>query len=853
VDLEGQELPVDGPRIEARGKFFFTGEEKVFLDGVVYGPFTAAGGGAQFPERESVERDLALMEELGANSLRTLAVPPRWLLDLAAARGLRLLVGIPWAQHLCFLDSSALTASIRRAVAQGVGACRDHPAVCGYLIGSEIPPDIVRWYGPTRVRAFLAELAELARAVDPAALVGYANGPSTEYLETEFTDFLAFNLHLRDEQEFRRYLPRLHSLAGDRPLVLAGFGVDSRREGAKGQAKILNAQVRALFEAGAAGGFISAWIDGDPAAVEDGAPWGFGLVDGDRQPKPAFYAAQRWYNPPLPPVLNEYPRVSVVVCAHNAEQTIEECLGSLERLQYPYYEVVVVNDASTDRTPEILQRYEGIRVIHHDARRGWAEARNAGVVAASGEIVAFTGGDCAVDPDWLTFLVASFLSSGRVAVGGLTLASRDSSLVAACVAAAPGRHVPVLVNDEEAEHLTDRNMAIRRDALEDIRGFDPLFEAAGDDVDACWRIQDKGYSVGFSPAAVVWRHPSGTVGGYLREQRDHGKAEALLYFEHPQRFGVLAGSAWPGSHGRLSLQGSRPRLAGRSERSGGSAVRHSDRPLASFLADLPLSLEWNAVAVLALLSNLARWRYLWAAALPLVLSWGCALARALRTRVDRPRMGVKARLLIALLTYLGPLARGVERYRWRLRGLMSAEPAVLERSPRPLPITWRERAFSVSYWAGADLGIEHVVKGVADLLVGRKYFVAVDQGWSDWDMEVHGGIWSKARIKVCAEHHGGDKCAFRIKCALKLSRLAAGLIPACLALGVVSAMLKMPVLAAGAVAATVVGGFATFREGIRLGRVLHAMLHGFARRTRLGQAAQAHRDPLAIRDPLATR
>jgi glycosyltransferase involved in cell wall biosynthesis len=847
VDLEDQGLPVDGPRIEARGKFFFTGEEKLFLDGVAYGPFAPAGHGADVPDREVVERDFALMTELGANSLRTFSVPPRWLLDLAASHGLRVLIGIPWAQHLCFLDSAALTARIRRTVGRAVAVCREHPAMCGYLIGNEIPPDIVRWYGPKRVRAFLAELARLAKEVDPAALVGYANGPSTEYLETEFTDFLAFNVHLRDAQEFRRYLPRLHSLAGNRPLVLTGFGVDSVREGAKGQAKILNAQIRAAFEGGAAGAFIFSWTDQEPDTGEDDADWARGLVDRDRQPKPAFYAAQRWYNPPLPPVLNEYPRVSVVVFAHNAERTIEECLDSLERLQYPYCEAIVVNDASTDRTPEILQSHDGIRVIHHETRRGVAESRNAGLAAATGEIVAFTGADCAVDPDWLTFLVGSFLSSGRVAVGGLTLASPGGSLVASCVAAAAGRHVPVLANDEEAEHVTGSNMAIRREALDGIRGFEPGFPAAGSDVDACWRLQDKGHTVGFSPAAVVWRHPPVTAFAYLGRQRDHGKGEALLYFEHPHRFSVLAGPAWPGNDGRLSLLASRRRPPGPSDQPGGGAVRNADRPLVSFLSDLPLSLEWNGLAILLFLWGLTQPRYLWATAFPLTLSWSCALAAALRARVDRPRVGVQGRLLIALLTYLGPLVRGVERYRWRLRGLMAAEPTASDRSRRPLPMSWRERAFSVSYWAGAGLGRDHLVKGVAELLLGRKYFVAVEQGWSEWDLEVHGGLWSKARIKVCAEHHGGDKCVFRIKCALKVSRLAVGLISACATLAIMSAAFKMPILAAGATAAAVVGGVATFREGIRLGRVLRSVLQGFAHRTRLRYAPRAQSHSLAAR------
>ena len=101
--LEARSLSSE--RLEARGKFFFAGSEKVRLNGVTYGPFAPDGRGDQFPDPKQVETDLGLMAELGGNTLWTFTVPPRWLLDLAAERGLRVLVGVPWAEHVCFLDS----------------------------------------------------------------------------------------------------------------------------------------------------------------------------------------------------------------------------------------------------------------------------------------------------------------------------------------------------------------------------------------------------------------------------------------------------------------------------------------------------------------------------------------------------------------------------------------------------------------------------------------------------------------------------------------------------------------------------------------------------------------------------
>src|SRR5262249_3249627 len=188
-------------------------------------------------------------------------VPPLWLLDLARAAGLKVLAGIPWSQHITFLDDPATETEIIRGVVDAVRGLERHPAILAYLIGNEIPPDMVRWHGPEPVRSFLKKLVDAVREIHPEGLVSYANFPSTEYLTIDFTDFLCFNVYLHNEPAFRRYLARLHNLAVDRPLVLTEFGIDSMREGTEEQAKILSWQIRTAFEMGAAGTFVFAWTD----------------------------------------------------------------------------------------------------------------------------------------------------------------------------------------------------------------------------------------------------------------------------------------------------------------------------------------------------------------------------------------------------------------------------------------------------------------------------------------------------------------------------------------------------------------------------------------------------------------
>src|SRR5262245_10854792 len=343
------------------GKFFFVGDRKLYLRGVSYGPFAPGAHGFPFPEPALVGRDLELMAEVGANCLRTFTVPPRWLLDRAAERGIRVLVTIPWAQHVCFLDRRDLIAEIRGTVRAAAETCRRHPALLGFLVGNEIPPDIVRWYGPERIHDFLAVLRDEVKQRAPDALVSYANFPSTEYLDvTDLVDFVSFNVYLHREADFRRYLSRLQNIAEDKPLVLTEFGIDSIREGAEAQAELLGWMVRAAFESGAAGTVVFSWTDDWFAGGMQMADWAFGLVDRERRPKPAFAAVQAQYSAPLPPPLERPPRVSVVVCAYNAERTMDACLASLRTLNYPDYEVVVVNDGSTDETLAITERHRSL-------------------------------------------------------------------------------------------------------------------------------------------------------------------------------------------------------------------------------------------------------------------------------------------------------------------------------------------------------------------------------------------------------------------------------------------------------------------------------------------------------------
>src|SRR5207248_6898321 len=138
--------------------------------------------------------------------------------------------------------------------------------------------------------------ADVVHDEDPDLLVTYANYPSAEYLPLEGLDFLTFNVFLEDQDEFRRYLTRLHHLAGDRPLVLGEVGLHAgdTPDGERRQAETLDWQLETALERGVAGTCTFSWTDewwvGD-APVEG---WHFGLTRADRRPRPALGVTRRW-------------------------------------------------------------------------------------------------------------------------------------------------------------------------------------------------------------------------------------------------------------------------------------------------------------------------------------------------------------------------------------------------------------------------------------------------------------------------------------------------------------------------------------------------------------------------------
>jgi glycosyltransferase involved in cell wall biosynthesis len=761
------------PRVD--GKFLAVGDTRLWVRGATYGTFAPDEDGVRFGSREQVGRDFAAMAEHGFNVVRTYTAPPVWLLEEAERNGLYVMAGLAWEQHIAFLDERGRVAAIEARVREQAAACAGHQALLCFAVGNEIPTPIVRWHGRRRVERLIEQLCGAVREEDPFALLTYVNYPSTEYLRLPFLDFLSFNVYLDAARKVDAYLARLQNLAGEKPLLLAEVGVDSRSESRTEQARQLASQLEVAANAGAAGACVFAWTDewhrGDDRVLD----WDFGLTTRTRHPKPSLRAVGETFRRSYPPPCGSE-LVSVIVCTHNGARTLRRCLEGIAELRYPRYEVIVVDDGSTDDTAAIAAKFD-VRLISIE-QSGLSAARNVGLAAARGEIVAYLDDDAWPDPDWLRFLILAFRTSSHAAVGGPNLPPADDGPIAACVANSPGGPTHVLLSDSEAEHIPGCNMAYRRAVLERIGGFDPQFLTAGDDVDVCWRLQEAGETLGFHAAAVVWHRRRDSVQAYWRQQVGYGRAEALLERKWPERYNRSGHPTWAGHlYDRASRRLLRPVRIYHGVW-GTGAFQPEEAPQRTAVATLVTSPDWYLVlatlvgaSLLAPLLPSLLWLALCTVAAAAVTLFYAA-AGAWRAELPSTDGGGRRGRLVALTALLHLMQPAA-----RLVGRITNGLAPWRRNPGvgvALPVR-RCR----NHWQEEWLHPEERVRSIEEGIKRAGGRVSRGGPYDRWDLELLGGIAGAARLLVVVEEHGRGRQLVRCRVWPRavgfLPRLALGL------------------------------------------------------------------------------
>ena len=759
-----------GP-IRAVAKFFFEGDRKFFVKGVTYGPFKPDAEGHYLGPRDQVERDLVQMREAGFNIVRIYHVPPAWFLECCAAAGMRVLITLPWAKHVEFLTRKTrneIVAMVRTAVATH----RGHPAIFGYLVGNEISSTMVRWLGVRRVTEFVELLIRVGRETDPNVLYSYASYPPTEFLLPQNSDFSCFNVYLHNQRDFERYLLRLQNLSEDRPLILGEFGMDTIRHTEDEQAEMLGWHVDSVVKCGLAGTIFFTWTDEWFTGDQEITDWAFGLVTRAREPKKAFLSLRDKLgrdNAALPHrPLPSLPFVSVIVCSYNGAKTLAQCLESLGQLDYPNYEVILVDDGSTDDTSEIAARFPDVRYFHQ-TNHGLSHARNHGAAVAKGEIFAYTDSDCMADPDWLYYLLSTLLSGDYAGVGGPNVSPPARNWVQACVAAAPGGPSHVLLTDTVAEHIPGCNMAWYRWAFESIGGFDPEYHKAGDDVDFCWRVQQAGHEIAFSPTALVWHYRRFTLRAFRKQQEGYGEAESMLRFKHLIFFGPTGTAKWRGQiYGtpRFSWFINRPIIY---HGIFGEGLFQSIYPTPqSDVAGYLSSIEWFALTVFLFGLGI----FLPALRIVPYLMFGgtlcVAMSYMLHARIEPKFDTIPARLLVTFLAFAQPLVRGWSRYFTWLHFKRTPRKVISTHEHMPAGVEFSGSLRRRSYWSEDGKDRHHLLGSIFTLLNEEDWRYSTDTGWNEWDIQIYGNFWWSVVLQTVTEYHGGPKCLTRAGLSYRL-------------------------------------------------------------------------------------
>jgi O-antigen biosynthesis protein len=310
-------------------------------------------------------------------------------------------------------------------------------------------------------------------------------------------------------------------------------------------------------------------------------------------------------------------------------------------------------------------------------------------------------------------------------------------------------------------------------ALEEVGGFDPIFTAAGDDVDLCWRLQRRGHQIGFSPAGFVWHYRRSTVAAYLQQQKGYGEAEAMLVHKHPEYFNLLGGSIW---RGRIYAQ-SNPAVHWRRP-----IIYHGLFGTAQFqtLYAAPTagalmfctSLEYHVLVALPLWVLSVPFHFVLplAVASLLVSLTTCAVAGG-QAELPAAKRKFWSRPLVALLFFLQPVVRGAARYRSRLE-LRPLLEDVGSRMAEISPPEWNRPLEHVYYWSEQGVPRMAFLQRILRGLETQGWPCKSDTGWSDHDVEIFGSRWSRLQLTTVAEACAGGRRIFRCRLKAAWSLLA---------------------------------------------------------------------------------
>lgn len=253
------------------------------------------------------------------------------------------------------------------------------------------------------------------------------------------------------------------------------------------------------------------------------------------------YVAQEGF-----PLLHEadYPAVSVIIPVRNRPAEITDCLRSLTRLDYPAdkLEIIVVDDASEDDTPDVVGRFPEVRLLRMQQHRQASFCRNRAAEIARGDILAFIDSDCLADSTWLRELVPAFRDPSLGALGGWVDAAVEENGLDRYEKVKSALKMGAWFKRSEAAerffYVPTCNFLVRKEAFSSLEGFRENLHV-GEDVDFCWRLQDAGPTLEYRPMGRVSHKHRNRLVAFCARRFDYGTSEPVLQQLHTGRVKTL--------------------------------------------------------------------------------------------------------------------------------------------------------------------------------------------------------------------------------------------------------------------------------------------------------------------------
>lgn len=229
-------------------------------------------------------------------------------------------------------------------------------------------------------------------------------------------------------------------------------------------------------------------------------------------------------DPDFEPELSYVPKVSIIVPCYNEEDNVEEVVAYLDKMHYPDFEIICINDGSKDRTGELLDKlltqFPKLRVIHQAKNQGKAVGLNTAAAVAKSEFLLCIDGDAILDPHIIPWMVRHFDSSRVAAVTGNPRIRTRSTLLGKIQV---GEFSTIIGLIKRAQRSYGRIFTVsgvvtmfRKSAMHRVGYWSP--EMMTEDIDISWKLQTAHWEIRYEPRALCWILMPETLSGLWKQR-----------------------------------------------------------------------------------------------------------------------------------------------------------------------------------------------------------------------------------------------------------------------------------------------------------------------------------------------